>query len=217
MIEPLYREHASTVRALAYRMTGSMADAEEISQETFTRALASPPGSVLGRNWLLSVAANLARDRLRRRKRAAYIGPWLPEAMEAEAEPGSVDPERGYGLRESASFAFLLALEPLTSRQRAVLLLRDVFDLSVEETAAILRMGEGAVRVMHHRAERRSRATTSSEALPRANDSGWSGARSSSWPLPSPPAIPPGSRPCSQSRPRSMPTVQAASERRARL
>jgi RNA polymerase sigma factor (sigma-70 family) len=152
MIEPLYREHASTVRALAYRMTGSMADAEEISQETFTRALASPPGSVLGRNWLLSVAANLARDRLRRRRRAAYVGPWLPEAIETEAEPRSADPERRYGLRESASFAFLVALEPLTSRQRAVLLLRDVFDLSVEETGSILRMGEGAVRVMHHRA-----------------------------------------------------------------
>ena len=152
MIEPLYREHASTLRALAYRMTGSAADADEIAQETFTRALAAPPGTVLGRTWLLAVAANLARDRLRRRKRAAYVGPWLPEAVETEAEPDSADPERRYGLRESASFAFLLALEPLTSRQRAVLLLRDVLDLSVVETAAILRMGEGAVRVMHHRA-----------------------------------------------------------------
>ena len=152
MIEPLYREHASTVRALVYRMTGSVADAEEIAQETFTRALAAPPGAVLGRGWLFSVATNLARDRLRRRKRAGYVGPWLPEAMEAEAEPGSADPERRYGLRESASFAFLVALEPLTSRQRAVLLLRDVFDLSVEETAAVLRMRVGAVRVMHHRA-----------------------------------------------------------------
>src|SRR5215470_2094417 len=152
MIEPLYREHASTLRALAYRMTGSAADAEEIAQETFTRALAAPPGTVLGRTWLLAVTANLARDRLRRRKRAGYVGPWLPEAMEAEADPSSADPERRYGLRESASFAFLLALEPLTSRQRAVLLLRDVIDLSVEETAAILRMWVGAVRVMHHRA-----------------------------------------------------------------
>lgn len=152
MIEPLYREHASTVRALVYRMTGSVADAEEIAQETFTRALAAPPGAVLGRSWIFSVATNLARDRLRRRKRAGYVGPWLPEAMEAEAEPGSSDPERRYGLRESASFAFLVALEPLTSRQRAVLLLRDVFELSVEETAAVLRMGAGAVRVMHHRA-----------------------------------------------------------------
>lgn len=152
MIEPLYREHASTIRALVYRMTGSAADAEEIAQEAFTRALDAPPGTVLGRPWLLAVAANLARDRLRRRKRSAYVGSWLPEAMEAEAEPGTSDPERRYGLRESASFAFLLALEPLTSRQRAVLLLRDVFDLSVEETAAILRMREGAVRVMHHRA-----------------------------------------------------------------
>jgi RNA polymerase sigma factor (sigma-70 family) len=167
VIEPLYREHASTVRALAYRMTGSAADAEEIAQETFARALDAPPGTVLARNWLLEVAANLARDRLRRRKRTAYVGPWLPEAREAEADPETADPERRYGLRESASFAFLLALEPLTSRQRAVLLLRDVFDLSVEETAVTLKMGVGAVRVMHHRAraalagydEQRSRGT----------------------------------------------------------
>ena len=153
MIEPLYREHASTIRALAYRMTGSAADAEEILQETFTRALATPPDGGPDRNWLLAVAANLSRDRLRRRKRAAYLGPWLPSAVEAEAD--TADPEARYGLRESASFAFLLALEPLTSRQRAVLLLRDVFDLTVSETAEVLRMREGAVRVMHHRARTR--------------------------------------------------------------
>jgi len=169
MIEPLYREHAPTVRALVYRMTGSVADAEEIAQETFTRALTAPPGAVLGRNWLFAVAANLARDRLRRRKRAGYVGPWLPEAMEAEAEPGSVDPEKRYGLRESASFAFLVALEPLTSRQRAVLLLRDVFDLSVEETASVLRMGAGAVRVMHHRA-RAALADYDEERIPEGRE-----------------------------------------------
>jgi RNA polymerase sigma-70 factor, ECF subfamily len=169
MIEPLYREHASTVRALVYRMTGSVADAEEIAQETFTRALAAPPGAVLGRSWIFSVATNLARDRLRRRKRAGYVGPWLPEAMEAEAEPGASDPERRYGLRESASFAFLVALEPLTSRQRAVLLLRDVFELSVEETAAVLRMGAGAVRVMHHRA-RSALAGYDEERIPDARE-----------------------------------------------
>jgi RNA polymerase sigma-70 factor, ECF subfamily len=152
MIEPLYREHGSTIRALAYRMTGGAADADEIVQETFTRAIASPPVTGVTRNWLLAVAANLSRDHLRRRKRASYVGPWLPSAVEAEETPETADPERRYSLRESASFAFLLALEPLTSRQRAVLLLRDVFDLSVEETAAALGMGEGAVRVMHHRA-----------------------------------------------------------------
>src|ERR1700751_3585487 len=100
MIEPLYREHAPTVRALVYRMTGSVADAEEIAQETFTRALTAPPGAVLGRNWLFAVAANLARDRRGRRKRGGSVAPGLPEAREAEAEPGTVDPEKRYGLRE---------------------------------------------------------------------------------------------------------------------
>src|SRR4051812_10186580 len=123
MLEPMYREHAATVKALAYRMTGSSADAEEIAQEAFARALASPPREGLTRNWLLAVAANLSRDRLRRRKRAAYVGPWLPAAIETGAEPEASDPERRYSLIESASFAFLLALEPLTSKQRAGLLL----------------------------------------------------------------------------------------------
>jgi RNA polymerase sigma-70 factor (ECF subfamily) len=166
MIEPLYREHGSTLRALAYRMTGSAADADEIVQETFTRAIASPPADGVTRNWLLAVGANLSRDHLRRRKRAAYVGPWLPSAIEAEGAPDAADPERHYGLRESASFAFLLALEPLTSRQRAVLLLRDVFDLSVEETAEALNMREGAVRVMHHRARRALERYDEQRSLP---------------------------------------------------
>ena len=59
-----------------------------------------------------------------------------------------------YDLLESASFAFLLALEALTARQRAVLLLRDVFDYSVRETAAALDVSEGAVKTAHHRARR---------------------------------------------------------------
>src|SRR5579871_6620215 len=149
MIEPMYREHAATVKALAYRMTGSLADAEEITQEAFARALAAPPRAGLTRNWLLAVAANLSRDRLRRRKRAEYLGPWLPSMIEGGTETAANDPEQRYGLAESASFAFLVALEPLTSKQRAVLLLRDVFELSVEETAEALGIKTGAARVLH--------------------------------------------------------------------
>ncbi|MFT3836286.1 MAG: sigma-70 family RNA polymerase sigma factor [Myxococcaceae bacterium] len=166
MIEPMYRQHAATVKALAYRMTGSNADAEEITQETFARALSSPPRSGLTRNWLLAVAANLSRDRLRRRKRAAYAGPWLPAAIEAGTTPEAVDPEQRYGMIESASFAFLLALEPLTSKQRAVLLLRDVFELSVEETAEALAMKPGAVRVLHLRARRATERYDETRAIP---------------------------------------------------
>ena len=152
-MEPL-EGHRRLLYGLCYRMTGSAADAEDIVQETFARALTSPPpdtGRPL-RPWLVKVAANLARDQLRRRKRQAYVGPWLPSPVELETEADELRPDARYDLAESATFGFLLALEALTPGQRAVLLLRDVLDCSVEETAQALDMSEGGVKTMHHRA-----------------------------------------------------------------
>lgn len=142
--------------ALAYRLTGCAADADEIAQETLARALERPPAGEL-RPWLTRVAVNLGRDELRRRRRG-YVGEWLPSPVPSD-EPPSVEPielspgaEARYSLLESASVAFLLALEALTPAQRAVLLLRDVFDLSVREVSGSLGIGEGNVKVIHHRA-----------------------------------------------------------------
>jgi RNA polymerase sigma-70 factor (ECF subfamily) len=107
------------------------------------------------------VALNVARDLLRQRRRRSYPGPWLPAPVALdEPEPPSFDPPGGesqearYALVESASFAFLLALEALTPAQRAVLLLRDVADYSVKEAAAALRMSEANVKTTHLRARR---------------------------------------------------------------
>ncbi|AUX26516.1 RNA polymerase sigma factor [Sorangium cellulosum] len=157
-----YREHERFLWALSYRLTGSAADADDIVQETFVRALERPPARTDEpvRPWLTRVALNLGRDVLRRRKRRPYDGPWLPSPIEAEPEPPSFElpgkdgTEHRYDLLESASFAFLVALEALTPRQRAVLLLRDVFDYSVQETAAALDLSEACVKTTHHRARR---------------------------------------------------------------
>lgn len=157
-----YREHERFLWALSYRLTGSAADADDIVQETFVRALERPPARTGEpvRPWLARVALNLGRDALRRRKRLAYDGPWLPSPIEAEPEPPSFEipgkdgTEGRYDLLESASFAFLIALEALTPQQRAVLLLRDVFDYSVQETAAALDLSEASVKTTHHRARR---------------------------------------------------------------
>jgi len=175
-----FREHQRGLWGLAYRMTGSAADADDVVQETFTRAVEHPPPRLDEplRPWLTRIAVNVARDALRRRKRRAYVGPWLPSPVETEdaGDAEGVAPEPGadarYDLRESASFAFLLALEALTPQQRAVLLLRDVLDYSVRETAGVLALSEGNVKTTHHRARHAMDAydTTRRPATPGLTD-----------------------------------------------
>jgi RNA polymerase sigma-70 factor (ECF subfamily) len=157
-----FREHERLLRGLCYRLTGSAADADDLVQETFLRAMERPPARTdePWKPWLVRVAVNLGRDALRQRRRRAYVGPWLPSPIESE-EPlpsfeiaGEGGTEGRYDLLESVSFAFLLALEALTPQQRAVLLLRDVFDYSVEETASALGLSASNVKTTHHRARR---------------------------------------------------------------
>lgn len=151
--------HRRFLFGLCYRMTGVAADAEDLVQQTFARALESPPRDTQAavKPWLATVAINLSRDHLRARKRQAYVGPFLPSPIEVEEEepiahePHLDGPPR-YELLESVSFAFLVALEALSPSQRAVLLLRDVFDYSVRETASALDLTETNVKVTHHRA-----------------------------------------------------------------
>jgi RNA polymerase sigma factor (sigma-70 family) len=159
-------------------MTGCAADADDLVQETFVRALEHPPArtDLSWRPWLVRVALNLGRDLLRRRRRRPYVGPWLPSPLETgdEESPPSVEPvldgaettEGRYDLLESVSYAFLLALEALTPRQRAVLLLRDVFDYSVAETADTLEVSEAVVKTTHHRARRAMRAYDRARCVP---------------------------------------------------
>jgi RNA polymerase sigma-70 factor (ECF subfamily) len=183
-----FEEHRGLLWGLGYRLTGSAADADDVVQETFLRAVEHPPPDTTKpwRPWLVRVAVNLGRDVLRRRRRRRYVGPWLPSpietddaevlgALEATLSTGETTEGR-YDLLESVSYAFLLALEALTPRQRAVLLLRDVFDYGVRDTAEALGSTEGAIKVTHHRARRamadydrrRVRPTASLQARTRA-------------------------------------------------
>lgn len=146
---------------LCYRMTGSAADAEDLVQDTFVRALEDPPTRAENswRAWLVKLAMNLSLDHLRRRKSRPYVGEWLPSPIDTGDEhvPPAVEPDAGHGrttgaryeMLESVSYAFLIALEALSPAQRAVLLLRDVFDYSIEETAEALDMSEADVGTVH--------------------------------------------------------------------
>ncbi|HEY8429251.1 MAG TPA: sigma-70 family RNA polymerase sigma factor [Sandaracinaceae bacterium] len=153
-----YDEHRAALFGLCYRMTGSAADAEDLVQETFSRALERPPTdrSAPLRPWLMKVAVNLCIDALRKRKRERYFGPWLPAPVETERliEGFEPSPEARFDRMESASAAFLLALEALDPRQRAVLVLRDVLGLSGAETAELLSISHDNVRVILHRARK---------------------------------------------------------------
>jgi RNA polymerase sigma-70 factor (ECF subfamily) len=161
-----YTEHRPFLWSLCYRMLGSAADAEDVVQDTFVRAIERPPqrADLPIRPWLAKVALNRSRDVLRHRRSRSYIGPWLPSPVDTgdEAAPPAHEPaiagvrtlEGRYDLLESVSFAFLLALEALTPTQRAVLLLGDVFDYSVKETADALDMTDANVKTTHHRARR---------------------------------------------------------------
>ena len=165
---------------LCYRMTGNAADADDLVQETFVKVLEKPPRRLDQplRPWLIRVAINLSRDLLRRRKRRGYTGEWLPSPVPTDDNdspasyeppaPSEDSPVARYDMLESISFAFLLALEALTPSQRAVLLLRDVFDYSTSEVATAMEITENSAKVLLHRARGRMRDYDKERAIPDA-------------------------------------------------
>jgi RNA polymerase sigma-70 factor (ECF subfamily) len=176
-VEEAARTHARALWGLCYRMTGDAADADDLVQDTLTRALERPRAHADAplERWLTTVALNLSRDRLRQRKRTAYPCPWLPSPVETEGPdaapvlellPHEKTPAGRYELLESVSFAFLIALEVLTPQQRSVLILRDVFDYSVAEAAQLLELSEANVKTTHLRARKAMAAYDSNRQPP---------------------------------------------------
>jgi RNA polymerase sigma-70 factor (ECF subfamily) len=136
------------LKRLAYRMLGSVSEAEDVVQDAWLRWTRAPADVADSAAWLVRAATRLAIDRLRAAKaeRAAYRGPWLPEPI---VEPLTNDPvERA----EHVSVAFLLALERLSPLERAVFLLHDVFDEDYAAVAETLGRSEAAVRQLASRA-----------------------------------------------------------------
>lgn len=162
--EAIYEAHGDYLWGLAFRMLGVRADADEVVQDAFVRLLrAEPDRTAAMRPWLVRVTMNLARDRLRARKREAYVGPWLPTVTDAgAAEPASLPGARYTGV-ESLSLGFLWAAEQLDDVQRGVLVLRDVLGHSVRETAAALELTESNVKVITHRVRGRMRGWEASQ------------------------------------------------------
>lgn len=152
----LFQQHRSRLFGLAYRMLGMPADAEDVLQDAWLRLQAQDTAALDDpKAWLVTVTTRLALDRLRRARteRERYAGPWLPEPLAPESDSPDAELERG----ESISLSFLLLLERLGPEERAAFLLKEVFDYSHAEAAAILGIGEDACRQRVHRARSRLR------------------------------------------------------------
>lgn len=157
----MYRVH---LFAIAYRMLGSAMDAEDVVQETYLRLQATPPDTrtsiVSLKAYLTTILTRLCLNQLQsaRRRHEQYVGPWLPEPIGADrvasAAADAADPEERMELYESVSLAFLVVLEELAPMERAVFLLRDVFDYEYAEIAAFLGKSETACRQAFSRAKK---------------------------------------------------------------
>jgi len=134
--------------ALAYRITGNRADAEEIVQDAFVRLHAARPKDAVRslKAYLAAITARLSLNRLRdqRSRRETYVGEWLPEPLMTENEPGV--------RAEDVSFAMLVVLERLSPLERVVFVLHNAFDLSFEEIAPVARRDAATCRKIFSRA-----------------------------------------------------------------
>ncbi|WP_106401052.1 RNA polymerase sigma-70 factor [Actinocorallia populi] len=156
--------HRNLLFTVAYEMLGSAADAEDVLQETWLRWVGVDLGTVREeRAYLVRIVTRQALDRLRAlgRRRESYVGPWLPEPL-LTAPDVAEDVE----LADSVSMAMMLVLETLAPTERAVFVLREVFDLEYGEIAEAVDKTPAAVRQIAHRARahvaaRRPRGTVS--------------------------------------------------------
>ena len=130
-----FQQHRSRLFAIAYRMLGSVMDAEDMVQETFLRWQKGSTADIQSESaYLTTILTRLCIDHLRsaRVRREQYIGTWLPEPLITEP---TADPIAMVELADSLSMAFLVMLERLSPIERAVFLLKEVFDYPYEDIA----------------------------------------------------------------------------------
>jgi RNA polymerase sigma-70 factor (TIGR02957 family) len=156
----VFDEHRALLISVAYRILGSVTDAEDAVQEAWLRwSGVNPSDGIDSRAFLVRVTTRLAIDRLRRAKarRESYVGPWLPEPILTGR-----DVAEDVALAESVSLAMLVVLETLSPLERAVFVLREAFGMPYAEIADVLGRKDDAVRQLGRRArdhvqQRRSR------------------------------------------------------------
>lgn len=154
------------VRDVAYRMLGSVADAEDVTQDTFVRLVDHGAAGIADpRAWLVTVCTRLCLDRLRAHEhsRRAYPGPWLPEPVVTDPRH---TPEDRVTLDDSVRMALMVVLEQLTPAERTAFLLHDVFGLEFAAVAEAVGRSPQACRQLASRARRRVAANPTCRRFP---------------------------------------------------
>jgi RNA polymerase sigma-70 factor (ECF subfamily) len=150
-----FQRYRPLLFSIAYRMLGSASDAEDVVQDAWLRfSRASDREVRSAKAYLTTIVTRLCLDQLKsaRNSREQYVGPWLPEPVLTHGPPQA---EQSVALAESLTLAFMVLLETLTPEERAVFLLREVFEYSYAEIAAMLDAGEANCRQLFHRAKER--------------------------------------------------------------
>ena len=154
-----FEEDRRRLRAVAYRMLGSVSEAEDAVQEAWLRLSGSEPGEIENLSgWLTTVVARVSLNMLRSRavRREQPLSPHLPDPIVDPAD--GVDPEHEAMLADSVGLALLVVLETLTPPERLAFVLHDMFGVPFEEIAALLERSPQAARQLASRARRRVRA-----------------------------------------------------------
>ena len=150
-----FEEERPHLFAVAYRMLGSAAEAEDVLQEAWLRGRTIEEAPKSARAMWTTIVVRLAIDTATsaRARREAYVGTWLPEPLATEAAERDEPAEDRIDMMESVSMALLVVLEALSPLERAVFLLREVFDYEFGEIAECLGRNEAACRQLFHRAK----------------------------------------------------------------
>jgi RNA polymerase sigma-70 factor, ECF subfamily len=159
-IDGIWRAHHRVAIDVAYRLLGSLTEAEDAVQEAFARLARERVETIADpRGWLVVVVSRICLDQLgsARARRETYVGPWLPEPLVAAAGAGE-DPADRVTLDESVRMALLVVLEQLTPPERVAFVLHDVFRLSFEEVGEVVGRTAAACRQLASRARRRIQA-----------------------------------------------------------
>ncbi|MBW7459921.1 sigma-70 family RNA polymerase sigma factor, partial [Paenibacillus sepulcri] len=154
--DQMYASYKTLLFTLAYRMLGSVMDAEDIVHEAFLSYNAADSERIHNiKSYLCKIVTNRCIDRLRssQKKRELYVGTWLPEPL-VTGQSGSEDPYDAYARQESLSMAYLLLLQQLSWVERAVFLLREVLQYEYDEIAEIVGKSPANCRQIFHRARR---------------------------------------------------------------